>query len=469
MRTLLRALVDQREWQAYDVFRLHFERAASELAKSENNPSLAGLSVSDSTYQRWYYGSGRPHPGSRRVLRHLFGYSVDELWAEEPAPACPADEGSTSTHTESWAAPDTHVRRRIGQHVAAAARQAMEFAVNAEHCVAGPETLGYLQSEVRRITQMYNRVPVADILDDLTHMQAMTFRLLESGRTKPSQARDLYLLAALQAGMLAKASHDLGDPQSAMLQARAAAVCADQAEHQAMRAWVRGLQSGISYWADRPDDALRYAREGTAKAADVRGSVTVWLAAQEARAAARVGDAETAHAACCRAEELREHTAPDDLDDLGGNFVFPQIRQTYFAVEASVLLGSGSEALVRRAEEAVRGFSDTDNPHWSFGAEAGCRSNLALARLYTGDLEGTTEAVQPILDLPLNRRNAGIVSSVNRVRTSLKSGPARNARAADELREQLAAFSTHSALIDPRQASGQPLRLPPRPARHSTL
>ncbi|MGX8907798.1 hypothetical protein ACR820_21710 [Streptomyces netropsis] len=465
MRTLLRALVDQREWQTYDVFRLHFERAASELAEIENNPGLANLSVSDSTYQRWYYGSGRPHPGSRRVLRHLFGYSVDELWAAESVPVCPADEVSASPHTECWAVPDADPRR-IGHHVAAAARRAMEFAVHAEHCVAGGETLEYLQGEVRRITQMYNRVPVAEILDDLTHLQAMTFRLLESGRTKPSQTQDLYLLAALQSGMLAKASHDIGDPQSAMLQARAAAVCADQAEHLPMRAWVRGLQSGISYWADRPDDALRYAREGIATAADVRGSVTVWLAAQEARAAARIGDAETARAARCRAEELRERTSPDDLDALGGNFVFPQIRQNYFAVEAHVLLGSGSEALVRWAEEAVRGFSDTDNPHWSFGAEAGCRSNLALARLYTGDLEGTAEAVQPVLDLPLNRRNAGIVSSVKRVRTSLMSGPARDARAADELREQLTAFSTRSALIDPGQASGQPPRLQPRHPRH---
>ncbi|MFF7688288.1 hypothetical protein ACFZB6_19305 [Streptomyces syringium] len=447
MRTLLRALIDQREWQAYDVFRPHFERAAGEVAKIEGNPGLADLTVSDSTYQRWYYGSGRPHPGSRRVLRHLFGYSVDELWAEEPAQPPPPTHNLSTSHTDHRADPATDLQQ-LGQQAALAARRAMEFAMKAECSEAGPETLGYLHSEVYRITRIYNRVSVATVLTDLARIQATTFRLLESGRAKPSQVRDLYLLAAVQSGMLAKASHDLGDPQSAMLQARAAAVCADQAEHLAMSAWARGLQSGISYWVNRPGDALRYAREGAATGADVQGSVTVWLAAQEARAAALMGDAETVQAANHRAEELREETTPDDLDALGGNFTFPHVRQNYFTVEASVLLGSGNATLIRRAEEAVRGFSDTDDPHWSFGAEAGCRSNLALARLYTGDLEGTAEAVQPVLELPPNQRNAGIISSVKRVRASLMRGPARGTQAAEELRERITAFSSHPALIE---------------------
>jgi hypothetical protein len=40
-----------------------------------------------------------------------------------------------------------------------------------------------------------------------------------------------------------KASHDLADPHAAMLQARTAVLCADQADHDGLRAWLRGLQS----------------------------------------------------------------------------------------------------------------------------------------------------------------------------------------------------------------------------------
>ncbi|MFI1257166.1 hypothetical protein ACH4U6_25770 [Streptomyces netropsis] len=330
-----------------------------------------------------------------------------------------------------------------------AARRAIRFAMGAERSEVGQETLSYLQDEVHRIAEIYIRVPLATVLDDLTHIQDETFRLLESGRAKPSQIRDLYLLAALESGMLAKASHDLGDPQSAMMQARTAAVCADQAEHRGMSTWVRGLQSLISYWADRPEDALHYARRGTSMGADLRGSVTVWLAGLEARAAALLGDTETVHAANRRAEELREHTQADDLDTVGGNFRFPQVRQDYYTVEACVLLGDGDANLVRRTEQAAQGFSDVNDPHWAFGDQAGAQSDLALARLYTGDLDGAAEAVRPVLDLPPNQRNAGIIGSVQRVRASLTHGPVRNALTARELCEEIAVFSSRPALALP--------------------
>ncbi|MFD7235613.1 hypothetical protein ACFWAT_09905 [Streptomyces syringium] len=438
MRTLLRALVDQREWQTYDVFRFHFERAASELAEIENNPGLANLSVSDSTYQRWYYGSGRPHPGSRRVLRHLFGYSVDELWAEEPVPACPADEVSAS-HTEHWAGPGTDDRNEMGRSAAMAARRAMAFAMGAERGEVGPETLGFLQDQVRRIAETYIRVPLGTVLDDLVEVQDETFRLLESGRTKPSQSRDLYLLAALASGMLAKAGHDLGDPSSAMMQARTAAVCADKAEHKGMGTWVRGLQSLISYWAERPEDAMHYARQGAAMGEGLRGSVSVWLAGLEARAAALLGDEHIVRAASERASDLRDQVIPDDLDALGGLLVFPQVRQDYYTVEAEVLIGGDSQ-LTERAEQVVHSYSDTSDPHWAFSDAAGAQTSLALARLHHGDLAGTAEAMRPVLDLPANRRNAGIIYSAERVREALLRGPVRNALAAREIREEIAMF-----------------------------
>ena len=101
---------------------------------------------------------------------------------------------------------------------------------------------------------------------------------------------------------------------------------------------------------------------------------------------------------------------------------------------------------MRRAEDAVRGFSDTNAPHWAFGDLAGTQSDLALAHLYTGNLDGAAEAVQPVLDLPPNQRNAGIIGSVQRVRTSLMRGPVRDALAARELREEITAFSSRPTL-----------------------
>ncbi|MFE3828410.1 hypothetical protein [Streptomyces sp. NPDC059092] len=454
MTTLLRSLIDEMGWKDYRTFIDQYQRAAQCLAEQVRDPSLATHTVSDRTFERWYSGRVTPQNEARRILAHLFMRPIRELLseasAEESAPVgavMGSDSSVSDTGVNADSGADLH---ETGRHAVMAARRAIEFAMRAERQTVGEETLDYVQEEVRRIAMIHLRVPVGTVLDDLTYIQDTTFRLLESGRAKPSQTRDLYFLAALQSGMLAKASHDLGDPQSAMMQARTASVCADQAEHQTMRAWVKGLQSSISYWANRPGDALHYARQGIEISGDLRGSVIVWLAAQEARAAALLGDAETVHAAIRRAEAMRQGTRPDDLDDLGGNFFFPQVRQTFFGIEASLVLSDSDAGLVRSAEDAVRELSDTNNPHWAFAAEAGCQSNLALARLYAGDLEGAAEAVRPVLDLPPNQRNAGIVGSLQRLGTSLHKGPLRNAVTARELCERIAAFSRHRPLFLPR-------------------
>ncbi|MFE5117829.1 hypothetical protein [Streptomyces sp. NPDC056669] len=453
MATLLRVLLDEQGWKDYAAFAHQYRLAARSLAQETGESSLATLTLSESTFERWYFGKVTPQNDARRVLSHLFKRPITQLLAEVPPTVEPVPP-------ERWhiAASPQHIEFRVGpdadlpwmeRHVAMAARRAIRFAIGAERNEVGQETLAHLQDEVRRIAEIYVRVPLGMILDDLTHIQDETFRLLESGHARPSQIRDLYLLASLQSGMLAKAAHDLGDPQSAMMQARTAAVCADQAEHQGMAAWVRGLQSLISYWADRPEDALHYARKGTSAGGNLRGSVNVWLAGLEARAAALLGDAESVHAANRRAADLRERTLPDDLDALGGNFLFPQVKQAYYEVEACVLLGDGNAHLVARAEEAVHGFSDPNDPYWAFGDLAGTQSDLALARLSTGDLDGAVEAVQPVLDLPPNQRNAGIIGSVQRVRSSLMRGMVRDAAAARELRAEIEVFSSRPALALP--------------------
>ncbi|MFJ1915019.1 hypothetical protein ACIOGX_24175 [Streptomyces sp. NPDC088147] len=454
MATLLRSLIDERGWKDYRTFIDQYHQAAQSLAAKVRDSSLTTHTVSDRTYERWYSGRVTPQNDARRILAHLFMRPIHELLSEAPAeerlPMGNRSSGQFSLSDIDVGAASGAEQQKMGRDAAMAARRAIEFAMGAERNQVGPETLSHLQDEVGRIAKIHLRVPVGTILDDLTYVQDATFRLLESGRAKPSQTRDLYLLAAFQSGMLAKASHDLGDPQSAMMQARTASVCAEQAEHQAMRAWVRGLQSAISYWANRPEDAVRYARQGIETSHGLGGTVIVWLASQEARAAALLGDAETVRAANHRADELRQHTRPDDLDSIGGNFHFPEVRQTFFGIEASVLLGESDTSLVRRAESAVQELSDTNNPHWAFAAKAGCQSNLALARLYTGDLEGAAEAVRPVLDLPPNHRNAGIIGSVQRVWSSLHGSPSRTAATARDLCEEISVFSRHRPLPLPR-------------------
>ncbi|MDI3407657.1 hypothetical protein [Streptomyces cavernicola] len=436
MRTLLRHLLDEREWHDYDVFLPRFQQAARELAEREGPDSLVRLEPAKRTFQGWYYGDRRPNVDARRVLVHLLGHTIRQLWTPAPedggAQEALSQFDTAAAHAESGV--ELNEMRRTG---AMAARRAMDFAMGAERGQVGEDTLGFLGDEVGRLAEAYPKAPLSEIWDDLAQSQEEAFRLLDSGRARPSQSRDLLFMASALSFMMAKGSHDIGDPKAAMIQARTASFCARQAEHTGLMAMADGLKSLISYWAGRPQDALHYAQQGTAVAEVLRGTVSPWLHGLQARAAALLGDHETVRAANERALTLREQVVPDELDELGGLFTYPEIKQRYYSVEAAVLLGQGDASVARAAEEAADGFSDPSDPNWAFGDQAGAQCNLALVRLYGDDLDGAAEAVRPVLDLAPTHRNNGIVVSADRVRAALTRSPACDAVVAQDLRAEI--------------------------------
>ncbi|MEU8138381.1 hypothetical protein [Streptodolium elevatio] len=462
--TLLRVLVTRRHWQVYETFRHHYERAAQALAEREGDRRVRGLTVSKRQFERWYGGElkTRPYPDQCRVLEALFDHPVDELLgpAQPEHTASPRTVPTLSVHrsaaartvepapragplaatldTGTWGDPGTGERER---QVEMAARRAFRFGSAAEGSTVVPETLAQLHDEVRRLADAYPRLPLPTLLGDLVEVQDTTFRILEHGRVRPSQAKELYLLAGMTSGMLAKASHDVGDPRSAMMQARTAYVCADNADHPAMRAWVRGMQSLINYWAGRPQEAARYAALGTAVGEDVRGTTSIWLACLEARAYALLGDAPNARAAAARAEDTRDALRPDDLDSYGGILTFPRARQLYYVAEAVVHLRDDPRGAQAQADAAVAAYRDAPPEEWAFGDEAGAQTNLALSRVAAGELEGAVEAVRPVLELPFDQRNFGVLVSVRRVHDALSDARFLGTRAAADVREEIEEFT----------------------------
>ncbi len=462
--TLLRVLTLERHWQVYETFRLRFEAAAARLAQAESDPRLEGLSVSKRQFERWYGGAvkTRPYPDQCRVLEAMFDVSVDRLlapslaWSEtqtmaplvvtspRPAPVLLQSEQAQALPAGGPFNSDPRLdagTTELERQVAMAARRALRFTAMAEGSSVGPETLGQIQDEVRRLTVAYPKLALPTLLGDLVEVQDLTFRLLEHGRVKPVQARELYLLAGITSGMLAKASHDLGNPSAAMMQARTAFVCADNADHHAMRAWVRSLQSLISYWAGRPAEAADYADLGQAAAGSVRGTTSVWLACLSARAHALLGDGEATRGAIQRAEDARATVQPDDLDGFGGIMTFPAPRQLYYVAEATVHLGEDPALGESQADAAVAAYRTASEDEWAFGDEAGAQTDLALARIARGEIEGAAEAVRPVLDLPIEQRNFGITSSAQRVHAALLSTGRRTTGAAVGLREEIEAFT----------------------------
>lgn len=107
------------------------------------------------------------------------------------------------------------------------------------------------------------------------------------------------------------------------------------------------------------------------------------------------------------------------MDEMGGIATFSRPRQLYFAADALVWLPDEPSAAEEYARQAVEAYSDPADPHWAFSDAAGSHTALAIARIGRGEIDGATDALTPVLDLPTEQRINGIVHSVNRAHRAL--------------------------------------------------
>jgi hypothetical protein len=491
--TLLRVLITGRHWQRFETFAAQFSRAARELAGQQGEPGIAQVSVSSRQFERWYAGKVKtvPHPDSCRILEHMFGYPVGQLLASasqartETAPKALGQgdslapvvrivrdsEPSVTDSSTIWA-PGQASGARYDQPwgfsedaeysalpnperiIAMAARRAIRFGAAADASNIGSESLDQLRSETGRLSVAYLQQPLSHIIGDIVSLQDHTFSLLE-GRQRPRETRDLYVVGGLASGMLAKAAHDLRDPHMAMTHARTALLCARNAEQSALTAWIHGLQSLITYWADRPREALQYAQAGQ-EIPGLTGTVNVWLASLEARAWSALGNGLASRQAIERAGDLREHVVKDDLDELGGMCYFSRPRQLYYAADAGASLPESSEdqdevnaRTAAYAAEAITAYENAPQDERSFGDEAGSRTDLAVARVRANDFEGASEAIQPVLSLPVDQRIHGVVSSIITVHRAITAQSA-DTPVAQAIQEEIEEYSRTPAAALPR-------------------
>lgn len=440
--TLFKALVAQRRW-TYEGFHTQFKLAAQELAEEERDPRVATLTVAVRTFRNWTSGQVKtlPQADQCRVLERLFNRPVEELFAKASDASAPAEPRESGLVLPSRSLEVVHAApgQDLKGQLEMAARRAQRFGEFAEASGVGNNTIENIQFELQRLATDYTQKPLALILNDLIDVQNETFQYLEQ-RQRPEQARELYLLAAIGTGMLAKASHDLGDPRSAMTHARTAVICAENAAHDGMQGWIRGLQSMVAYWAGQHQTAIKYARMGQPFASRTAGTARIWLSSLEARACAALGDVEGTQSAILKAESAWDQTLPDDLDQYGGILTFTRPRQLYYAADALVWLPNDAVDSESAADIALSAYEDAPSAIRSFSDEAGTRTDLALGRLANGELEGAVDALGPVFDLPAERRINGIRTSMMHVHEALRGAAFRQVSGAADVREQIEDF-----------------------------
>jgi hypothetical protein len=366
-------------------------------------------------------------PGTRKLLREFFKFSLEELLGPPrvEVPAAPALVVATTDAAPREAVTD-------------AATVSLEFLSWAENDRVPAAVLDHIGSELRRIAVDYVHRPLPPLFSDLVALRDNTFRLLKE-RPHPQQSRELFFVAGTVCLLLAHASQNMGQASAARTQAATAWACAEQADHADLRAWVRGTQALIAEWTDSHEQAIAFAQEGSALASSTESRVRI--AAIEARTRARIGDVAGAVEAVERAVRERDAAGrPDSLAEFGGVLTFPYVKQRYYAGSTLALVGHHVEA-EQTALDAIHLYETGPTAQRSYGDEALARVDVSLSRVAGDDLDGAREALHPVLLLPAGQRIQQIAAGLDRVRQGAVHPRFAGSQVAREIVESIDGFA----------------------------
>lgn len=319
-----------------------------------------------------------------------------------------------------------------------AAAESARFGQFAEQTNVGPHTLDQFRADAVRIINTYPNRPVYPMFLELRELRDRAFELLE-GRQHPAQTRELHLITGVVCGVLANASFDLGWLPAAETQARTAFLCAELAANNSLRSWIRGTQSMIAYWDDRPRDAVELAGDGWRYVPE-SGTARVRLAAIAARAHAKMRDEVATEDALRRVELAREEVR--GADDPAGMLEFPPAKQAMYAATARLWLGGG-ENLARaeqHAAEAIELYLADPPEQRRLGELSLARLDHAVARLARENLEGAAEQIPEVLAVAKRRRTDSVVRRLHQVASALQRPRFSAAALALDLRDEIASF-----------------------------
>jgi DNA-binding XRE family transcriptional regulator len=327
------------------------------------------------------------------------------------------------------------------QPVWAVADESTRFLAWAEPENVGELTLEQLHSELRRISHAYLKAPTGPLFARTREVRNRAFTLL-AGRQRPRHSRDLYAAAGWSLTLLAWMSVDLDWPDAAEAHARAAWLCAERAEHDGLRAWVRATQHTAARWQHDFATAARYAADGLHYPAG--GSAELFLLGARALDLAHCGRVREADAAFKRALHAAEVV---DLtgDDLAGPFTCSVDRAGGFLSDAELALGRPADALAI-ADRAVAAFESTPDDRRNLGSERMVRLRQVQAHLMLGRLDGAEEALRPVLAIAPQHRVRPLLFLLSEV-DAIASAPAfDNEPVVSTIREAIVDFRRGTAI-----------------------
>jgi hypothetical protein len=387
-------------------------------------------------FDRWLTGESgvRPRPATRRVLEAYYGQSIDALLAS--GSGTPRRTGSELTTATSATVTDQradHVREPAAW---LRAHESSEHSALASMHV-DPESIEALGARVRTTANRYPITTMAEMFEELVRVRDQGYQLLER-TSRPSQLRDLYVLAGQVCALLGDVSYDLGYRDAAAEHLDAALAYGRIADHSSLIAFTSAIQCTIEFWSGHPRRGIRFATAGLERRPT--GSIGARLHAVRARSWALEGHAERVEADLRAADHAFDDIGSDDLaDQVGGEFRFTRARFETSSAAAYLALGDGRSASLA-ARRALGLYAQAPEDERCLGAEYGSRLDLVWALVLEGDLTEAAEVMSTVLDLAPAHRTTRLAYRVRGIRAGLTRDRNDRSQAASALAEMVAEF-----------------------------
>jgi tetratricopeptide (TPR) repeat protein len=249
-------------------------------------------------------------------------------------------------------------------------------------------------------------ITVDRLCSEYPHMSPMTLRTegqqwlrrienVLDGRLTLAQHRDVLALAGWLALLVGCVEHDIGDRRSAEATRRAGFSLGTEAEHGEVVAWA--YEMGAWFALTQGDyRGVIAASEAGAEAAP-RSGVSVQLAAQAAKAWARIGDRRKAEVALDRGRNLLEALPyPENLDH---HFVVDPTKFDFYVMDVYRVLGENRLAETY-AGEVIRAGTGFDGHERSPMRNAEAQVTLGVVAARRGDLEQAVSYGEKALEGP---------------------------------------------------------------------
>jgi hypothetical protein len=367
-----------------------------------------------------------PGAAYRSGLRYVLNVASDNELGFSPPPGVVVTE------------PELTLPSTVGleDDVSDAGDESISFLTFAEQSNVGDLTVEQLHADILGIAQNYLRAPTRPLFVRSRGVRDRAFRLL-AGRQSPKQSRDLYSAAGWAITLLAWMSVDLGRPDVAERHTRTAWACAEAADHDVLRAWIRATQHTAAFWQDDFAGAAAYAQDGLRYAA---GTSALFLASAAAVDLARCGRADDARDALGQARRMP--ATPADSEPPGLFICTPERAEGIWS-DAYLALGEARHTL-GHADRSVAMFEAAPHLLRNFGSERMVRLQQAKSRLALGQLDGAIETLAPVLSTPLEYRVRPLIHRISEV--AALAAPYARTPQGRQLREQIRDFTQHPDL-----------------------